>query len=215
MKKKVTLLASLAMCLTIGSVYASWAYATSDVAETKHESVVALSQVTGSSGPKGTISVTGGRIIIDDKNSDFIADMQYNPLYIEFARSVNSDIQSITMQMTITVTSGTYGVQEQNGMVYYNILQIKDTLDATPVSTGGEGANKVTVTEYVVTSEAFNLTNSSTAQWTIEANAFGGYFTFFEKNALSLPTKADYDAFNAALESVTVEISVTEAPASN
>lgn len=211
MKKKVTLLASLAMCLTIGSVYASWAYATSDVAETKHESVVALSQVTGSSGPKGTISVTGGRIIIDDKNSDFIADMQYNPLYIEFARSVNSDIQSITMQMTITVTSGTYSV---DGTHYYNIIGIKDTLDTDPQVTGAD-ENKVTVTEYVVTSEAFNLTNSSTAQWTIEANVFSEYFTFFEKNALSLPTKADYDAFNAALESVTVEISVTEAPASN
>lgn len=192
-------------------MYASWAYATSDVAETKHESVVALSQVTGSSGPKGTISVTGGRIIIDDKNSDFIADMQYNPLYIEFARSVNSDIQSITMQMTITVTSGTYSV---NGTDYYNIIGIKNTLDATPDFTGAD-ENKVTVTEYVVTSEAFNLTNSSTAQWTIDANAFSGYFTFFEDKALSLPTKADYDAFNAALESVTVEISVTEAPASN
>ncbi len=211
MKKKVTLLASLAMCLTIGSVYASWAYATGDVAETKHESVVALSQVTGSSGPKGTISVTGGRIIVDDKNSDFIADMQYNPLYIEFARSVNSDIQSITMQMTITVTSGTYSVDGTN---YYNIIQIKDTLDATPVSTG-EDADKVTTTEYVVTSQSFDLTNSSTAEWTIAANVFSEYFTFFEDKALSLPTKADYDAFNAALESVTVVISVTEAPASN
>lgn len=212
MKKKVTLLASLAMCLTIGSVYASWAYATSDVAETKHESVVALSQVTGSSGPKGTISVTGGRIIIDDKNSDFIADMQYNPLYIEFARSVNSDITSITMQMTITVTSGTYSV---NGTDYYNIIGIKNTLDATPDVTGAD-ENKVTVTEYVVTSQPFTLSDTvSTAQWTIEANVFSDYFTFFEDKALSLPTKADYDAFNAALENVTVEISVTEAPASN
>lgn len=199
MKKKVTLLASLAMCLTIGSVYASWAYATGDVASTTHESVVALSQVSGSSGAKGTISVTGGRIIIDDKNSDFIADMQYNDLYIDFSRSVNSDIDSIKMQMTITVTSGTYSMDNST---YRTILQLADGLDTTP-TVMGKGENKVTVMETVVTSEEFSLATSSTAEWTI--NNLGTYFKFFEGENLSLPTKTDYDAFNAALSSVKVE----------
>ena len=68
MKKKVTLLASLAMCVTVGGVYATWTYAGNDTADVSSLVSVQLSGVEFK-GSAGTYTIDSNLSLHIDQES--------------------------------------------------------------------------------------------------------------------------------------------------
>ena len=67
MKKKLGLLATLAMCVTVGGVYAAWNYAGGDADKAEAGKFINITQATFD-GTSGSLSVTLPTILkIDDK----------------------------------------------------------------------------------------------------------------------------------------------------
>ena len=77
MKKRLGLFATLAMCATIGSVYATWSFAEGEIADTQPQATE-LAMVEAEIITKGELSVTVNealKFVIDDTNNDHIGEL--------------------------------------------------------------------------------------------------------------------------------------------
>lgn len=75
--KNIGLLATLAMVVTVGGVYATWNYATEGITSTTATVSVGIEDTVKSS--KGTIAATSTlELIIDDTNSDYVAEITWS-----------------------------------------------------------------------------------------------------------------------------------------
>ena len=87
--KSITALLVLALCVTIGGVYATWTYAgTDDVADVYYESKVTIAD-TELSGANGKYTVESNLVLtIDDTNNDHVAELIFGsnndqPVYLK------------------------------------------------------------------------------------------------------------------------------------
>lgn len=168
MKKKVTLLAALAMAVTVGGVYATWTYTQGAAVTATTEFTVKLAGESIKTEPVGTLAVVAnGGIRIDDTNNDYIADVviaesTYFTVSLSDVKS-GVDLDALSFKYTLAVT----GVPSLDGMTE-NILTINKT-------------DTLTIADFTLSDGVYKTGNI-----TISADDFTWSQT------LSLPTYADY-----------------------
>lgn len=212
MKKKLSMLAAMALCVTVGGVYATWIYAT-DAVPTAYATMGVTMTGTATGGQAGTLTIAGTNVdltIDDDATDEHVhkATLVSNPsgeFKITFTPNTNaeSDIQD--------------GVDLQWFVGIYNV----DTAQAvTPV------ANKATW-DYTYNSTKTNIFTVDTTPETILATdmdgEIGGPFTctleiedvlgkITLNNNMYLTTIEQYNAASAAVAKMLFHVHVQVAP---
>ena len=193
--KKFTALMLVAICLVIGGVYASWTYATGNMEDTVAKTVnPTIDAVTGDT-PVGKLTVVtqdlainitdnydGENPVANNTPGDYIAEVNYTgSLVVKFVASANASEQI-----------------QANGLK----LQVTFTFEGDVFS-----ANTVTLTsaEYGTYAGA-----DGTFTWTISAEDLGDALTFNGGQPLKLATLAEYNAFAAELEDVSITLTVAQ-----
>ena len=216
--KKLSLLISLILCVTIGGVYAAWTYAGSnDITDAHHEIqiIIPAPVIEGSNGAY-SIETNIANIIVDDTNGDHKAELVFkskddNPIYIKiiFTPDTTRAPQNIidnglnTEFYFTTTTAMTYNIDAAGNY--------SETGTPTPILTFSNPSNG--------TFEAnIGALNSDVAtKWTQEDN---GTFTYtLEKATIEasisltqpffLDTREEYDAFKSALNGA-INFNVTD-----
>lgn len=212
MKKKLSMLAAMALCVTVGGVYATWIYAT-DAVPTAYATMGVTMTGTATGGQAGTLTIAGTNVdltIDDDATDEHVhkATLVSNPagfFTITFTPNTNaeSDIQD--------------GVNLQWSVGIYNT---GTTQAVTPVD------NKATW-DYTYSSTTTNIFTVDTTSETILATdmdgEIGGPFTYELKiedvlgkitlnNNMYLTTIEQYNAASAAVAKMLFHVHVQVAP---
>lgn len=187
MKKRVGLLATLALCVTVGGVYATWNY-TQGTAPSTHTTITTkLASAVISTDAIGQLQVTSqGGIKIDDVNNDYIADISFEDntgfvVTIEHAAE-GVDWTKVAFEYTIILE----GIPNEDGsntsILTYNMGEMEYTYVVNEET--GETATE--------TLPAVNnrLTKDDLGQ-VIELDVR----RFVWSENLELTTKAEYDAY--------------------
>ena len=190
--KKLSLLIAMILVVTISGVYATWNYSRETVDAKQAGATVVITGIQDSA--KGSITIVSApkRVIIDDTNADYEAELFFGELSadgsviaevtndlgevkvgFEAAPGADADVATngIKMQWTLTVNS----VGEWNGAPIFTVV-------ASGVFNGGAACNEATLN----LSEVITLAE------------------------ISLPTYADYQAFTAAINGITFTLTVSE-----
>ena len=187
MKKRVGLLAALAMCITVGGVYATWNYG---------ESTAALSvQQTAAVGLTGTATASSSLKIKDGSNS----------LAFKVDDTTNDHIaDALVSNGSITV------VYEATAPASYDV-----TIYCNVTVTAADGKDYlVTTLEKNALNTTITLNNQTSAEWTVTAEqlkiALGDYI---KSEACHLPTIEDYTTFATMLEqTVSIQVHFSTTP---
>lgn len=194
MKKKLGIVAALAMIVTVGGVYAQWSYPqvpAEGMGDTKAIELTGVSTTTKT----GVINVNTDHftIEIDDADKDYYGELVLSG-YVTVTFTPNPGVdeivanQGIPMQMVLSSTSVadlTYDFGSGAVKVF--------TLDSTPIYSAG----------------------ARTMTWTIEAAEIANYFKLNGKDGekdscIYLPTHKAYDDFKTALSGLKLTITVSE-----
>lgn len=166
MKKKVSILAALALCVTVGGVYATWNYTQGTAVETHATITTKLAAAEISTEAIGRLKVTAvGGIKIDETNNDYVADVTFDgDTYftvelVNVADGVNLD--KVQLQYTITLE----GVPNENGT------------ETSILTYDMNGVDNILTEEEFGTKIALDLSR------------------FVWSKPLELTTKAEYDAY--------------------
>lgn len=180
--KKISLLIVLAMIVTIGGVYATWNYAQGQIESVDVTPTVTLTEKVVDT-PMGAIAVdmSGVEIFIDDTNNDHKAEL-----------IVDGDIE-----ITFTANDLAPADVKANGIAMEYTVAV-----TTPWEFNGTQI-------FTVSSEALDVNNgNATFTATIPAAELMNAITLAD---ISLPTVADYDAFESVLANGEITITVGEA----
>lgn len=196
---KISLLIALALCITIGGVYATWTYVEetfNDVAApgTSAPLVPAIAAYTLDSDnvSRGTITVTGApTLTIDQLDNTFAGKLTWvNPEYtVKYtpATSENTNdvqpIDKININCTITVKQGVDTFNNQFTL-----------------------ADNTTVNVFVIETDIPQLEAVGAGGKTFDLSTYLTLADNFE-----LPTHADYTAFKALLETLTITVTFSDA----
>ena len=188
--KKLGLLATLAMCVTIGGVYAAWNYADTTTFVDRETVSIGLTAAGSVTGESLEITHNSLKFLIDDTNGDKKGD-------------------TVVAEGEITVTYTAVANNFETVNIYCNV-EIDGTYFTTTLS-----ANELTQTfdlqqNYDEPDEPSNYIagQGGTLVWTIPASAFE--ITTNPESIVSLPTKQDYDNFSISGNQIRVEF--TTAP---
>ena len=171
--KKLGLLATLAMCVTIGGVYATWNYAdTTANLSVDQQAVAGLTGMGTTTGESLKIKNGSNSLAfkIDDSNGDHKADkIEANGsiTVVYDVAETNNEVATIYCNVTVTST---------DGKEYLVTTLEKNSLTKTQTLTGQD------------------------VEWTVNAGDLG--IAFGADGYFSLPTKADYVAFAASFGSI-------------
>ena len=207
-KKKVGILATLALCVTVGGVYATWTYAdTSTAIDSQHKHVAQDIAGATTTGAVGTLKVetAGLKFIIDQANDDHEAELVWG---------------NTVTEIPVTFMPSTTASQEikANGISVMYSFETSGDWDFDGEGTGEAAKALYKVREgnfKVVMSKALDgegnwidLNNDGIEdfQGTIPAAVFIDAITLNDK--LVLDTKSDYDTFKEALKNLTVGVTV-------
>ena len=191
MKKKLGLLAGLALCVTVGGVYATWTYAEGGATNSELKTVDISITAATNTNSKGTIDIVSSNltlVIENDGNYNAVLKPQ-GEIEVKFTPAVGASVTDINVTYALAITSNWFYDLDQDG--------VKDD-DETLVFT-------------LPTAAAPTQTISSTVTWKIEAADLGISLAEAGKN-ISLPTYADYMYFkNTTLSQGTINIVFREA----
>lgn len=179
--KKLSLLIAIALCVTIGGVYAAWTYAGAGVTITNPAAIGVTLETEVMTDPKGTLTNTGAiTATIADDNNDYNAELKlagdgYTFTYTK-DENAPASANEVTFVVTVSVTANKYGEK--------NILTVGTSTKEYTVTSG----NSFTITTAVLTND-FGL-------------ALGDTF--------NLPTPEAHAEFETALAGSQITITVTE-----
>ena len=200
-KRKVGILATLALCVTIGGVYATWTYADTNTAiESQHKHIAVDIAGSTTTGAVGTLKVetAGLKFIIDQANANHEAFLNWSntvtEIHVTFMPSANAgeDIKTNGINVMYTFeTTGDWdfdGAGGEDAKALYSVAtgKYKVTLTALGRDVNGDGINDF--------------------QGTIPASVFIDAIKL--NDTLVLDTPSDYAAFNDALAGLKVGITV-------
>ncbi len=180
--KKLSLLMSLILLVTVGGVYATWNYAHGTATSgTKYFDAVTVVAPMVETNSKGTIEVdtTNLSIVVDDADNDFEGDLVITgDVKVTFTPNdgVSSDVGTNGIKMQYEL-SATENFKYNNNDIF--------TVNTTP-----------------------KKLDAATKNFTISADELKGLITL---NEVSLPTAVDYESFKNALHSGSIILKVTEA----
>lgn len=178
--KKISILIAFAMILTIGGVYATWNYAQGEIASIDMTQSAVLTEKVIDT-PMGSISVNNNlEIIIDDTNDDHVAEL--------------------IIEGGINIVFTAHELAPEN--VRTNGIPMQYTITTT---TSWEYAG----TQIFTAQTAPILINDGNATFTATITAAEIMNALTLAN-ISLPTVADYDAFELALANGEIIITVSE-----
>lgn len=224
MKKtaKLSLLIALAICITVGGVYAAWNYVNYEFGDATADDtrslgvIIANHLVVTESVPAGTIHVTPGRHAIeidqDPAKEDLghygkitwggqAAQVSYVPSNATSdGGSVETAPDTIDIMVTIEITgTNTYSFKQEDGTVATDssILVIAPVTGTLPTYDSGETATA---------NKQFFIINDLAKNGTI---SFDLADYLFVSEDLCLPTVDDYTAFKTFLETANLKVNVT------
>lgn len=187
--KKLSILVALALCVTVGGVYAAWSYAESAVATPDPVSTGIGIEEAITTTPKGEITVSNTlELVIDDNegthtpgwDADVAAEGRGGEITITYSPNANS--VATTLEYSITISGNSYG------------------------------ENQIfTLTGDVIDEGEIDCPNTTDTVFTITYDEFIAMLPVNEANVL--PTLADYNNYSDALNDVTITISVAEVSA--
>lgn len=184
-KKKVGILATLALCVTVGGVYATWNYTQGTAVETHATITTKLAAAEISTEAIGSLKVTAvGGIKIDDANNDYIADVTFDGATYFIVNLENPadgvDLNRVRLQYTITLE----GVPNEDGsnssILTYNMGAMDRYYDP---ETGTIVEESLPAVNNIITQAEFGT------QIELDLRRF------VWSEDLKLETKADYDAY--------------------
>lgn len=185
--KKLSILISLALFLTIGGVYATWVYSQSDdVADITGAKAITMTEATFT-GTYGTYSVdtSGLTLVVDPKEG-----------------TAHTTALKITGNLVISFTPNTYAPTE----VKTNGVPSTFAFSLSNNNWKYEDKNIITVN-----TDKHDITWTSDGNgaftYTIDAATLATYITLTE---ITLDTKADYDAYDAVLTNGQIVISISD-----
>lgn len=192
--RRISLLITLVLCLTIGGVYATWVYSQSDdVADITGAKAITMTEATFT-GTYGTYSVDTSKLT-----------MQVDPK----EGTAHTTSLVITGDLVITFTPNTYAPNEvkNNGVA----STFAFSLSNSAWNYDNKAIMKVDTNKHDIT---WVKGDNGTFTYTISAETLKTYITLTE---FSLDTKADYDAYDRVLTNgqIVVTISDGKSTASN
>lgn len=185
--KKLGLLATLAMCVTIGGVYAAWNYADTTTFVDRETVSIGLTAAGSVTGESLEITQNSLKFLIDDTNGDkkgdtVVAEGEITVTYT----AVANNFETVNIYCNVEI-DGTYYKTTLSANELTQTFDLKQNYDAPSNYTKGQGGTLV---------------------WTIPASAFE--ITTNPENIVNLPTKEDYDNFSISGNQIRVEF--TTAP---
>lgn len=186
MIKRFSLLVVLALCVTIGGVYATWVYSQSDdVADITGATAITMTEATFT-GTYGTYSVDTSQLsmVVDPKEG-----------------TTHTTALKITGDLVITFTPNTYAPTEvkQGGVpstFAFSLSNQEWKYGSEYIMTVDTNTHDITWTK---TGDVFT--------YTITSEALANYLTL---TAITLDTKTEYDAYDAVLTNGQVVISISD-----
>lgn len=180
--KKLTIIVALMLIVTIGGVYATWNYAQGDVSKVD-KYLDSVTKITDK-----VVTTSKGTISVDSTNLSIVIDDANNDHTAEL---------SVTgyVQITFTPNDGA------DADVIANGIKLKYSMSNTGLTHNGDD-----IFTYATGDVALNGGNATKS---IQIPAADLGITL--KNAISLPTVADYEAFKASLHTGSLCITVSEA----
>jgi hypothetical protein len=209
--KKFTALMLVAICLVVGGVYATWAYAQKEIAPIGNLTATTGVQTAISAGEKGTLAIVGENTlalsITDNKKGtetvgpeeagDYIAELTgTGTLVIKFtpaAAGADADVlaNGVKLKLTLNATSNEYKTVQ--------VLSAAETFTSPAVNaeaaTGEIGK--------------YEKQDDGSFTWTITGAEIAAQISLYNGTELKLATKGEYDTFKAAFKA-TVEMEVGE-----
>lgn len=188
--KKLSILVALILCVTIGGVYATWTYSGA-ISTSSHKHMSVNLATATETNPKGTITnvYNSMDILIDDGGSyNAVAKFSGKMGFIFTpATGADSDIVANGIKFAFTV--------EQSTPLQYNGSNIFNVTNSTPTTLGF--GTKIDNTNATTLNPEVNLT-THIGSFYIEVPA-SAVANCVEIASISLPTYADYEAFEDAL----------------
>lgn len=211
--KKFTALMLVAICLVVGGVYATWAYAQKEIAPIGNLTATTGVQTAISAGEKGTLAVVGenslalsitdnvkdGNPVGAEEAGDYIAELTgTGTLVIKFtpaAAGADADVlaNGVKLKLTLNATSNEYKTVQ--------VLSAAKTLTSPAVGVAADVANGEIGTYAKETDGSFT--------WTITGAEIAAQISLYNGTPLKLATKGEYDTFKAAF-TATVKMEVGE-----
>jgi hypothetical protein len=199
-KKKVGILATLALCVTVGGVYATWNYTQGTAVETHATITTKLASAEISTEAIGSLKVVAvGGIKIDDANNDYVADVTFDGdtyFTVNLENPADGvDLNKVQLQYTITLE----GVPSEDGsdrsILTYN-MGAMDYSWWNPATKEVETGHLDAVDNIITKSEFGTRIELDLKR-------------FVWSQDLKLETKADYDAYETAFRAATRVFKVT------
>lgn len=221
-KKKVSILASLALCVTIGGTYAAWIYSDENIKLTPaHQHITGIIEDTGAPTERGTfvVSTTGTGFVIDQQaGSAHIAELKWTntaakiPVY--FCPSVNAQDTVKEQGVDVMFYFQTSGKWNFGGTIGEDYVYAYPTMTVTNEETQQQ---ETVAKTFKVAMSAMNSDYNNDG-----INDFQGWIptefikdSITLKNELKLGTLDEYNAFKAKLggnvvTNINVGITITE-----
>lgn len=190
--KRLSLIIALAICVTIGSVYATWVYNEhDDVADITGTRAITMTSATFDGGlGTYTVSTAGLTMKVDPK--DGTAHTTSLELDGEIVVTFTpSQYASEEVKTNAIATKFAFSASKAIDQWTYNGEQIFTTIDNTPISIDWTGTKQA----------------DGTFKYTIPASVVDDCLTL---NEIVLDTKTDYDAYDAVLTDAQIVISITD-----
>lgn len=202
--KKLSLLVALFMCLTIGGVYATWSYAgTNDIGDAFAEAKVTIAEVQ-LTGANGTYKVESNLVLtVDQANIDHDAKLVF----------ASNNGEEIFLKVTFTPATNAPQTIKDNAVATQLYFSTTTAMEYKIDGDGNYDATNGTATPIFKFDEKYQAKDFELAEkitWTpTEIDGVDCFVFEMDKTALEaaimlnqtfkLDTKAEYDAFKAAL----------------
>lgn len=185
--KRLSILIALVLCVTIGGVYATWVYSQSDdVADITGAKAISMTEATFT-GTYGTyhVDTSGLSLTVDPKEG-----------------TTHTTALKISGNLVVTFTPNTYAPVE----VKENGVPSTFAFSLSNADWKYDGTNLITV-DTALHNITWTPDGSGAFTYTISAAQLANYITLTE---YTLDTKADYDAYDAALTNGQIIISISD-----
>ena len=199
--KRISLLIALAVCVTIGGVYATWNYSSQNAVNDEPINLsVSLTNYNAGENAKGSLQLLeeGVDIFIDDTDNNYIAELVMSGrlvvLFVPYSQAEEAKQDGIDVQFTLSSTLK-YGTEDifSIGTTASEVIMTKITTEnATTVVSGQD------LTQYIADDAFVGVVEASQLDAKIDINTF-------ELDSLDL-----YHEFQDALASVTITITFSE-----
>lgn len=172
--KKLGLLATLAVCVTVGGVYAAWTYNDTSSFVDRETVSIGLTAAGNVTGESLEITQNSLHFLIDDTDNNKVGDaVDATGTITVTYKALENNFETVNIYCNIEIDGS-----------YYSTTLEKNELVKT-VTLDGTGADIV---------------------WTLDASDFE---VILGATKVSLPTKADYDAFTIAGNQIRIEFTTT------